>query len=78
MIQKVRLLITLKGKVLQTPHNFAALMHTATSFPCAHYALKTHSKCIFNEMFGAECLFLSLGFHSDLLVEHITYQTAIF
>ena len=35
-------------------------------------------KCVFNEMFRTECLFLSSGFHSDQLVEQITCQTVIF
>ena len=65
-----------KWNMFKFRHNSS--MHFERAYPCTYYALQTHSKCVFNEMFGAECLFLSSGFHSDLLVEQITYQTAIF
>ena len=40
---------------------------------CTYYVLQIHLRCILNKLFGTEYLFLSPGFHSDLLVRWITY-----
>jgi len=48
-------------------------MRSEEANQCTYYVLQIHIKCILNKSSGTEYLFLSPGFHSDLLVRWITY-----
>ena len=67
-----------KASLHKHTYSLAALMRSVTSFPCVHCVLQTHLKCILNKLFRTEYLFMSPGFHSDLLVGWITYWNVIF